>query len=150
MNLIDMKTVITSYVISNAICAAVMMFLWWQNRKHFAGLGFWLADFVMQFTALLPIALRGVVPDLVSMVVGNALVIAGTILLYMGLEHFVGKRGAQVHNVVLLATFIIVHTYFVLVQPSLTALNINLSLGLLAICFQCAWLMLRIRCQHIV
>ena len=38
MNLIDMKTVIISYIISNAVCAAVMTFLWWQNRKRFAGL----------------------------------------------------------------------------------------------------------------
>ena len=143
MNLIDTKTVIISYIISNAVCAVVMTSLWWQNRRRFAGLGFWLADFIMQFVSLLLVALRGAVPDWVSMVVGNALVIAGTILLYMGLERFVGKRGAQIHNAILLAAFIFVHTYFVLVQPSLTARNINLSLGLLVICFQCAWLMLR-------
>ena len=143
MNLIDTKTVIISYIISNAVCAVVMTSLWWQNRRRFAGLGFWLADYIMQFVAVLLVALRGAVPDLVSMVVGNALVIAGTILLYMGLERFVGKRGAHIHNAILLAAFIFVHTYFALVQPSLDARNINLSLGLLVICFQCAWLMLR-------
>jgi hypothetical protein len=97
----------------------------------------------MQFVALLLIALRGVVPDWVSMVVSNALAIAGTILLYMGLERFVGKRGTQIYNAMLLTAFIFVQTYFALVQPDLTARNITIALGLIAICSQCAWLLLR-------
>lgn len=63
MNLLDMRTIIFSYAISNLICTIVMTVLWKQNRTHFAGLGFWMADFVMQFIALLLLALRGIVPD---------------------------------------------------------------------------------------
>ncbi len=143
MNPLDMRTVIFSYVISNAICAIVMTILWLQNRKRFAGLGFWLADFGMQFAALALVILRGAIPDLVSMVGSNVLVIGGTILLYMGLERFTGKRGPQIHNALLLLIFILVHAYFAVIQPSVQARNINLSLALLLICFQCAWLMLR-------
>ena len=142
MNPFDMKTVIFSYTISNAICAVVIALLWLQNRRRFAGLGFWLADFVMQFAAVILIILRGAVPDLVSMVVSNTLIILGTILLYMGLERFSGKRGPQIHNTFLLAIFILVHSYFVVMQPSLVARNINFSLGLLVICLQGMWLML--------
>jgi hypothetical protein len=133
MNLFDMKTVIFSYTISNALCAVVITLLWLQNRRHFAGLNFWLADFVMQFAAITLVILRGTVPDLVSMVVSNTLLILGTILLYMGLERFVGKRGSQIHNTIMLAVFILVHTYFVVMQPSQAARNVNLSLGLLII-----------------
>jgi diguanylate cyclase (GGDEF)-like protein/PAS domain S-box-containing protein len=143
MNILDMRTVIFSYVISNAICAAVMTFLWLQNRKQVPGLGFWLTDFLMQFVAVLLITLRGIVPDFASMVVSNSLVIGGTILLYMGLEHYTGKPGPQLHNYIFLALFIFVHSYFTLVQPNLMVRNINISLGLLIICAQCAWLMLR-------
>ena len=82
MNILDMRTVIFSYVFSNAICAGVMIFLWLQNRKQIAGLGFWLADFLMQFAAVLLITLRGIVPDFASMVIGNSLSIGGTILLW--------------------------------------------------------------------
>jgi PAS domain S-box-containing protein len=141
MNLFDMKTVVFSYAISNAICAVVITFLWLRNRRRFAGLGFWLADFIMQFALIVLIILRGAVPDFVSMVVSNSLVILGTILLYMGLERFTEKRGPQIHNAILLAVFILVQTYFVVMQPSLAARNINISLGLLVICLQCVWLM---------
>jgi diguanylate cyclase (GGDEF)-like protein/PAS domain S-box-containing protein len=143
MILLDMRTVIFSYVISNAICAIVMAFLWFQNHRQIKGLGFWLADFLMQFAALLLITLRGVVPDFASMVVGNGLSVGGTLLLYIGLERYAEKPGPQLHNTILLAAFISVHSYFSLVQPNLMARNINLSLGLLILCAQCAWLMLR-------
>jgi len=142
MNLLDMRTVIVSYAISNFICMIVMAFLWRQNRTRFAGLGYWMADFTMQFGALALVALRGIAPDFLSMTVSNAMVIGGTILIYIGLEHFTEKRGPQRHNYFLLAAFILIHLYFVYILPSLTIRNIIISLGLLAICFQCAWLML--------
>ena len=136
MNLLDMRTVIFSYAISNLICMIVIAILWKQNRRRFAGLGFWLADFVMQFIALVLVALRGIVPDFLSMTVSNTMVIGGTILLFIGLEHFTGKRGPQVHNYILLAVFIVVHAYFVFVLPNLAVRNIIISLGLLVICSQ--------------
>src|SRR5512139_3039606 len=108
MTPLDMRTVIFSYAISNAICAAVITFLWLQNRKRFPGIGFWVADFVMQFVAIVLVALRGAVPDVVSMVVSNTLLILGTIFLYVGLERFAEKRGPQLHNAALLAVFILV------------------------------------------
>ncbi|MBN1122984.1 MAG: GAF domain-containing protein [Anaerolineae bacterium] len=142
MNLLDMRTIILSHVISNTICATVITFLWIQNRKHFTGLGFWSAGFVTQLVAVVLIALRGTVPDFISIVISNTLLIVGVLLLYVGLERFMGKRSPQIHNVVLLVVFILVHTYFAIIQPDLAARNINVSLGLLMSCSQIAWLML--------
>lgn len=143
MNLLDAKTILFSYGVSNAISATVILLLWLQNRRRFAGLGFWLADFVMQFVALALVVARGTVPDFVSMTISNALIIGGTILLFMGLERFVRKRSTPTFNTVLLAVFIPAHAYFVLIYPDLNARTIILSAGILVLCFQCAWLMLR-------
>ena len=141
--MMDMRTVVFIYALSNAICMVVIGLLWQHNRKRFAGLGFWLADFFMQFAAVLLVALRGSVPDIASIVVSNTLVMAGTILLYMGLERFTGNRSSQAHNYILLAVFIGIHTYFTLIHPSLLIRTLNQSAGLIFICSQCAWLMLR-------
>jgi len=62
---------------------------------------------------------------------------------FLGLERFVGKKGPHIHNYLLLALFIIVHGYFTLVQPSLAVRNLNLSVALLLVCFQCLWLLWR-------
>jgi PAS domain S-box-containing protein len=140
MALLEIRTIIFSYVITNAICLAVMALVWQRNRERFAGLGFWLANFACQLAAIVLVALRGIVPDLFSIVGSNSLAIAGTLLLYMGLERFAGKRTSQVHNYVLLAGFIIVHSYFTFVQPSLLIRTLNLAAGISLLCAQCAWL----------
>ncbi|MBF0529278.1 MAG: response regulator [Deltaproteobacteria bacterium] len=143
MNILDMRTILFSYLISNAVCAVVMASLWFQNRRRSTGLGFWLADFIMQFLALLMIDLRGIIPDSISILIGSPLSIGGTYLLYMGLERYAGKKSSQIHNYLLLVVYIFAHVYFAFLQPSLLARNVNFSLALLVICFQCAWLMLR-------
>ncbi len=142
MNPFDIKMVVFSSVVSNAICAIAMALLWRQNRRRYAGLGLWLADFVMQWAAVVLLIRRRAAPDPASMVVGDTLLIGGTFLLYMGLERWVGKRGPQTHNLVLLAGFILVQTYFAVLHPNLEARNINSSLGLLVIYSQCSWLLL--------
>ncbi|HLO29788.1 MAG TPA: PAS domain S-box protein [Anaerolineales bacterium] len=142
MNFIDMRTIVLSYVISNAACLIVMALLWLRNRNRFSGLGFWLADFAMQFVVICLVALRHSLPQVLSIVVSNALVIAGTILLLIGLEHFVGKRTSQVYNYVLLGIFIFVHSYFTFIQPSLLIRTINLSMGIILVASQCAWLLI--------
>ncbi|MBN1439128.1 MAG: diguanylate cyclase [Anaerolineales bacterium] len=143
MNPLDIRTVMASYIFSNAICLLVIFLMWRQNRTRFSGLGFWLADYSMQFAAVVLIAVRTWIPEIVAVLLGNGLVVAGTILLLLGLERFHGKRGPQIHNALLLAVFLALQVYFYVFSLNLTARNINLSLALTAVCGQCAWLMLR-------
>jgi len=137
-----MRTVVFSYTISNFIAMIVMIILWIQNRKRFAGMGYWAADFILQFMALALLSLRGFILNFLSMTGSNAMVITGTILIYIGFERFTGKRGPQLQNYVLLALFIISHLFFVFRYDRLIARNIIFSLALLIICFQCSWLLL--------
>ena len=141
MILLDVRTIIFSNTVTDIVCILVILFLWHQSRKRFAGTGFWVFDFAFQTAAMFLIILRGSIPDWMSMVLSNTLVIAGAILGYMGLGYFVGKKISQVHNCVLLAAFACVHAYFTFVQPSLAARTLNISAGLLIICFQCMCLL---------
>jgi PAS domain S-box-containing protein len=143
MNLLDMRTVLLGNVVSNAICAAVMIALWLMNRRRSAGLGLWAADYFMQLVAVLLLALRGVVPISVSIGLACPLIVAGTFLLYLGLERFTGRTNPQRFNYLFLALNIAVHLYYTFVQPSMLWRNINFSLALVVLCSQCAWLLLR-------
>ena len=141
--MLDTRTILLSLTSINIVCAIVIAVLWFQNRKRYAGIGYWLANFVLQFVALLLFGLRGNLPDLVSVVLGNSLVISGLLLLYIGLERFVEKPGFQIHNYIFLAAFVFLHAYFTFVQPSLQARNINVTIAFLIIFFQIAWLIFR-------
>ena len=70
-------------------------------------------------------AVRGVVPDFLSITVSNVLVIGGTILLLMGLEQFVYRSGRQTHNIILLAVFVIVHTLILFAETLVSTLDKN-------------------------
>jgi PAS domain S-box-containing protein len=141
MSGLDIRTIFTSYSISNAICAVVMAFLWQQNRRRSPALGFWMANFVMQFLAVLLITLRGVVPDFLSIAAANVLGIAGSMLLYMGMERFVGKVSSQRYNYLLLVLFFCIQMYYTYIQPNLTARDHNFSFAIIIICIQGAWLL---------
>ncbi|MBN1103098.1 MAG: hypothetical protein JXL84_06770 [Deltaproteobacteria bacterium] len=143
MGFLDMKTVIFSQGLTNVVCAVVMAFIWHRNRKRFSGLSFWVAGSVLEVAALLLILLRGSVPDAVSIVLSNTLMMAGILAIYMGLERFVGKTGSQVHNYVVVTVFACVHMYFFSFQPNLAARSVNASVGILILTFQCMWLLFR-------
>ncbi len=142
LKFLDVRTLMTGYVVSMLICIVVLAALWFQNRDRFGAIGFWLAALILQFFSLLLILARGAMPDFLSIVVSGVLAIYGANLLVVGLEKFVGKESPQTHNHVLLVAFALLQGYFTFLQPSLPARSINYSIFLIAICGQGAWLML--------
>lgn len=139
MTLLDMRTVLFNYAITDIVCLVVIVLLWLQNRQRIAGTYFWVFFSLCQTLALLLIILRGSIPDWASMMLSSTLLMTGALLAYMGLCYFAGKKVVQVHNVILVALFSLVHLYFSVVQPDLIARILNISLGLLIISFQAAW-----------
>lgn len=144
MNILDMKTLVLNQILTYAVCTIVAGLLWRQNRQRFHGVDLWLACFVLQMISIALIALRGIIPDWLSIIFGGSAVpIAATILLYIGLEKFVERRTRQYHNVLLLLVSGSIHAYFAFVQPSLAARNINFSFAAILLYVQITWLMLR-------
>lgn len=139
--LLDMRTVVLNSALTYTVCTLVIILLWRQNRKRFAGTGLWVLYVGLQTAALFLIILRGNISDWVSVVLANTMIVAGTFLCYAGLENFVGKKSSQIHNYILLAAFVFIHVWFTFVHPDLAARSINVSAVLLIISFQCAWLM---------
>jgi hypothetical protein len=74
---LDIRTVVFSYVLTDIVCVAVMILLWWQNRRRFAGTLLWVVDFAFKLTALVLIILRGAIPDWASIVLAQTLVLTG-------------------------------------------------------------------------
>ncbi len=89
--MVDMRTIIVSFITTNVVCTSIMAVLWLQNRKRFAGIDYWLAQYIAITVAVVLLALRGVISDFMSIVVANTLVVACFVLLYMGVQRFVGQ-----------------------------------------------------------
>ncbi len=142
MAVIDVRTLMLNQVLSYALCTGVIALLWRQNRGHFSGLGCWIVYYVMQTLGFALVALRGSVPDWLSIVFGNILLVSGVLFLYSGLERFVGRPSRQFHNGVLLALFTFLQIYFTYAQPNLAVRIISLSAVMVIVCLQCIWLLL--------
>lgn len=85
---LDIKTIVIITLIVNLVNVGIMAIIWNQYKNIFKGLKFLLADMFLQLVGVLLLAQRGVIPDSVSMVVGNSLLIIGTYFILRGLEHF--------------------------------------------------------------
>lgn len=81
--LLDMRTIIFNYVITDIICLIVIILLWQQSRKRFAGTEYFVFDFTFQLSALFLIIMRGSIPNWMSIVLSNTLVITGALLGYI-------------------------------------------------------------------
>jgi len=139
----DIRTLMLLYLITNVINAGAIAVIWSQNRRRYAGIFFWLVTMTLQAVGPILHVLRGIIPDLISMTLSNTIMLAGVLIILIGLERFTGKKGRQIHNYVLLAVFIAVSAYFVVIQPNLTARDIAVSAMLMICTFQCCWLLLR-------
>lgn len=140
---LDVRTIFLVHVLTTALGVAVMAILWVQNRRRFAATGSWLTSYAMLLVAILLIGLRGVVPDIASILIANVLLLAGLIVLIEGLARFVGRPERTVHNYFLLGVFALVHAHYTFAHPSLAARNINFALASGCVAAQGSWLMLR-------
>ncbi|MEM4723443.1 MAG: hypothetical protein QXP01_00350, partial [Candidatus Hadarchaeum sp.] len=130
------------YGLANAVTAAAVGLVWYQNRRHFSGLSLWLVNFVLQTGTIVLFILRGYIPDLLSMTVSNTMAMGGIIALYIGLERFTGRESSQTHNYALLAVFGAVSAYFTVIHPNLAVRNILVTIMTLVLTGQVAWLLL--------
>jgi len=142
MNILDLRTIFFTNVVTFAICTLVVVLLWRQSRNRFAGLNLLVFDFLLQVAAVFLIAMRGVIADWLSIGLANTLALAGSILGLMGLERFVGKIGPQAYNYLLLAVYAFIINCFTFIQADLALRKFLFSLSTLIVWFQCLWLML--------
>ena len=143
MNTIDLRTMILELIVIYGSCVVLVGYLWQQYHRRFEGLGFWLANFVLQTLGLVLLMLRGYIPLWISILGSNAFILGGHILFYIGLERFTGIRSKQYHNAVLFVLVIALQGFFTFFQLNLAVRSIIISVGLLFISVQIYRLMMR-------
>ena len=124
---IDLKTIALFYFIANAMNNGLLYIIWRMYRKHFRGLSFLLADMCLQTLGSLFLLLRGVLPDIVSVVFTNLFSVSGLICLLIGLELFFDLFKPRIYNYVAFVICMTLIVYFTAFHDNLLARNIILS-----------------------
>jgi len=139
---LDIKTIVLINLIVNLINALTMAIIWQQYRRRFNGLSFWLADMVLQVAGIGMILSRGLIPDFISIVVSNTLILSGMMLLLIGLERFLGKRALHIHNLFIIIIFFSAAYYYSVIKPDITMREIFISITIIIFGLQICRLLL--------
>ena len=97
---------------------------------------------VMQFFALVLIALRDKIPDFLSIITANGFVVGGGFVAFVGLEIFTDKKSSYLKHYLLLFFFLVLHVLFTYFYPSQELRNLNVGFVLMVVSAQSAYLML--------
>ena len=142
---LDLRTIIVSYALSNLICAVVLFSLWKQTHGRYRGLGFILSSFVNTFLGIALLALRGVIPDFLSLILANVILVTGILFLFIGLSKFLNRNLIQIHNYIFLGLYVLFQIWYVYGQPHLQARIILFSILLTIYCIQITWMLLTMK-----
>ncbi len=108
----------------------LIMFIYLRERRTYGGFGRWvLANFVFGMGYFF-ISLRGIVPDLFSIVLGNAATVYAEILIYEGIRLFYGRPAFSKWNSFVFVIYLIFHTYFIYLDPNINARIVVISIAL--------------------
>ena len=140
---IDIKTITLFYFIANVMNNGLLYIIWRMYRKHFRGLTFLLADMCCQVLGSLFLLLRGLLPNIVSVVFTNLFSMFGLISLLIGLQLFFDQYKRRIYNYIIFAIYMALIVYFTAIQENLAARNILLSGSVVFFAGQSSWFLYR-------
>lgn len=140
---IDIRTTYLSIVLINIINLILMLLTYLQIKKRFPGTMLILLSFLTTAIGNILVFLRTIIPDWLSIPVGNFLIVSSCVLLIVGFEKFANRKSNQIHNYVILILFFIIHFYFTFQQPSLYFRMVNIASAYVFFSTQIAYLMLK-------
>lgn len=140
---LELRTLLTTNIISMLICFSVMFIVWWDNRDRFPATTHWLYCLGVQFLSFPLILLRGKIPDVFSIVIASWLITSGFILLVRGVAVHVERPYSLRHDHALQLVFLIIQMYFTYIDPNLMWRSINYSVFLTWLSLECVWLIYR-------
>jgi diguanylate cyclase (GGDEF)-like protein len=141
--ILELRTLLTTNIISMSICFVVMAIVWFNNKERFPATRYWLYSIGLQFLSFPLILLRGQIPDALSIVLAAWLISSGFIQLLKGLSLHLDRPHSVKHDYVLQLIFILIQTYFTYFDTSLLWRSVNYSVFLSWLSFECVWLVYR-------
>lgn len=136
---LDLRSLIIISGIMGLLLGVMMFFLRLSYPRSIRGLGLWAAAHAWVFLSAILFAGRGVLPDFMSIVIANLVLLTGVIFYHAGVEQFFGHRPAWTRWIVILALLMPPLYWYALVEPSYNARLIVVCLVWACIFLSMAW-----------
>lgn len=137
---LDIRTLfITNVLIS--LYMSLVLFLYSRSQKTYPGFGFWLAGNVLALVLYFLYAMRGLIPDLLSIAVANFIGILSSILRLEGMKKFFNVPGIAKRNFLLPFLVFAANLYYLYVDNNILARDIIFTIVTCALVLRMAWLL---------
>ncbi|TRX02990.1 putative bifunctional diguanylate cyclase/phosphodiesterase [Candidatus Methylobacter oryzae] len=130
----DLLTILMAYLIVDAVFA-IAFAITVRRHPNIGGPRCWLGACIVCFTGFLGISLRGLIPDVVSIVIANSLIISGGVCIWLGVRDFFGLRWHCSSLALFVLPAAALLSLFTVVWPSISARQITISLFIIGIGF---------------
>lgn len=143
MTSLDLRSLVIMSGIMGLLLAIMIFFLRLSYPRSIRGLGLWAAAHVWFFLSALLFASRGFLPDLLTIVLANLVLLIGVTSYHAGVEQFFGRTPRWRRWIVLLALLTPPLYWFALVEPNYNARLILVCLVWAGLYLSMAWLIWR-------
>lgn len=118
---LDLRTIILMSGILAVLLAVVMLFVRLGYPRTLKGLGYWAVAPLLVAVATFLFGARGQIPDPISIIGANVLLLAGILLFLFGTQLFFGLRASYRFWLPLMAVLLPVLVWFSVIQPDFNA-----------------------------
>lgn len=131
--MLDPRTIMFVTACMGPVLAMVLLSLRTTYPSSIRGLGWWAQGTWWIFMGVILVALRDWIPAVLSIVVGNALIIIGTWHWLVGTNKFLGLRAHRRAWAIVVAISIAVIAWFYFVQPSFVMRSVAIGVVMVAL-----------------
>ena len=136
---LDLRSLIVMSGILSLLLAVMLLFLQRSYPRSIRGLGLWAAAHAWAFLSAVLFAGRGFLPDFITVVVANLILLTGMVCYHAGVDQFFGRRPAWGRWMALLLLLLPALYWYALVEPSYNARLILVCLAWAGIFLSMAW-----------
>lgn len=138
--MLDMRSVFLVQILGLVVCFVILFFTWSQNRKRYNGLSCWATMMGISSLGYFLLVLRGLVPDYISIILANLLIVFAFFLFTRGVVQFYKLSSSMIPGLVIVGIVLVLQIVFTYYYPNIDVRIYILSCAFVALYGQALWL----------
>jgi diguanylate cyclase (GGDEF)-like protein/PAS domain S-box-containing protein len=138
--MIDMRSVMVVQILVILVCFFILFSIWLQNRTRYKGLSCWATMMGLSCVGYILLALRSYVPDYISIIIANTLIVFAFVLFNMGVALFYQLKNSIIPGAVIIALVLAFLIFFTYNVPNIDARILVISTAFVLIYGKSLWL----------
>ena len=126
--MLDIRTLYTIQFLISIVASIIMIQVYIFNRHRFKGLSYWALLMLFSTLGVLMIAIRGIIPSNLSIVLSNGFLYAAISMIHVGMRRFFGAKNVDFITLILVIIAFFISLVFTFGIPSILIRSMILSM----------------------